>query len=487
VSLVAVLGCSGSEHEARYAAEKKFYQANKVKAEWAESSNKEKSRFIDRAIDEYRAIVDEFGDQTEVEGIEEIVLSAQMSLAEIELQTGRILEALDDFEKVADLEGEGLLVARMEALYRAAQLSERIRDYDRAMSLCERFYSEYLSIDNMLAMESIEPLHLTVPLTLSALARETDNPHMEALWLQRAETLYAALIDGSPAPSIVKQAGFNILTAYTQQRKWEKALAQLDKLEQRYEESADQVGVRFLRVKVYQEGLNDPAKASELCRSIYEDYPSSDNAPTAMLVDAVMNIRLGNAAGGEALYKRVVDDYGNYPNAVVEAKWQLASIEDARDEWPEALLSYKAIAAEYPTTRYGFESPLRIAQGFERRGDAKTAADAYGRAVDAYQKVVDGRHSDAIKLTAEDYILQVYVRQKRWQEAVEHLTGLVPKYPKYVAILQGNYLTAARIYENELNDDTKAVEMLRQCIDVYPESRAARTAEERIDRLSAQK
>ena len=63
----------------------------------------------------------------------------------------------------------------------------------------------------------------------------------------------------------------------------------------------------------------------------------------------------------------------------------------------------------------------------------------------------------------------------------------IQKYPHHTAILQGNYVTAAAIYADELNDKEKAIEMLRLCIDIYPETSTADVARQRLDKLNAQK
>jgi tetratricopeptide (TPR) repeat protein len=487
VALASGLGCSGSEDRIRHKAERRLFEADKVRSEWARSSNRENSRFVDRAIGEYRSIVDDFGDQTDIEGVKTAVITAQLRLAEIELQTGRILAALDDLEEAAKHEGPDVNEARVFAIYRAAEVAEAIGDNNRAVTLYERFTRDYLESDDLHGRESIPPNYLTTPLKLAQLARSADSPHVEAVWLQKAEALYGSLIETDTRPAIVKQAEFNLLTTYVQQQRWQNALALLDTLAHKYTDTSDQVGVRFMRANVYHTGLNDVARASDLYRELYETYPAAPEASSAMLLDAALSLRLGRVEQAETLYKQVLDDYGNRPQAVAEARWQIAFIAEERGDWQEASLHYKAITDAYPTTLYGLESPLRVAAGFARLGEPEAAAAAYQRALQGYQRIVDDHHPTATRLSAEDYILQVYVRQKQWDAAIQHLTHLVQKYPNHTAILQGNYVTAAAIYADELNDREKAIEMLRQCIDLYPESSTANVARERLDKLNTQK
>jgi tetratricopeptide (TPR) repeat protein len=485
--LAAGLGCAKSEDRLRHAAEKRLFEADKVRSEWARSSNRANSRFIDRTIGEYRSIVEEFGGHTDIEGMETIVIAAQIRLADIELQTGRILAALDDLEAASKIGGSGAHEARVFATYRAAEVAEAIRDRDRAVSLYERFASDYLESDDLSTMQSIPPNYLTTPLKLAQLARDADSPHVEGVWLKKAESLYGSLIETASAPSVVKQAEFNLVTTYVQQQRWQNALTLLDTLSYKYTDTSDQVSVRFLRANIYHNGLDDVKRASDLYRKIYEDFPTASEASSAMLLDAALRLRLGTVEEAETLYRRVLDDYAGYSQAVAEARWQIAFIAEGRGDWQEASLHYKAIADAYPTTFYGLESPLRVAAGFTRLGETEAAAAAYRRALDGYKRIVDGSYPLTTKLPAEDYILQVYVRQKQWDAAIKHLTDLLQKYPNHTAILQGNYVTAASIYADELDNKAKAIEMLNECIDLYPESSTARLARERLEELNAQR
>ena len=109
-----LLGCGG-ESSKRYEAEKSLFSARKMRDDVIRGSIKEP--FLERAIQNYRDIVNEYGgSMADIEGLGEIVVSAQMELAELEFKTGMLEGALEDFDKAIDL-ADDIPPARANALY----------------------------------------------------------------------------------------------------------------------------------------------------------------------------------------------------------------------------------------------------------------------------------------------------------------------------------------------------------------------------------
>jgi tetratricopeptide (TPR) repeat protein len=477
---VAVNGCTRDQKETRYAAEKRLFQAQKMRNELMASIASERVEFLDKTLEQYRGIVADYEDKIgKVDGVEVIVISAQMDIAEIEFRAGMVPEARDDFERVLTLE-KSTPKARRSALYSAAYLSESIQEREHSIDLYEQFYGEYLSLDSAMATVLLDTRYLLTPLRLSELSREIGNEYEEALWLQRAEVLYRWLLDNVTHPGPLKDVHLNLLTTLVQQGKWDEALSHIARLKERYAAPADQASIRFIEAKIHQSGKNDHKKASALCRSIYEDFPMSSEAPSALLLDANIHLASEDVAKAEEIYKLVVENYQRSEEACAEAEWQLAQIEEARDDWAEASLRYKSITRKYPATMQGMKAPLQVAGGHEARGETDAARAAYRRAVEEYKQIAANERRTAMRVLAEDYILQVYTRQEAWQDAIDHLLTLPDKYPQYER-MRVNYFTAANIYKDELRDREKAIEILNTCIDKYPNSSVARLAEERIE------
>ena len=99
LALILLLqGCGNSDESPRYEAEKALFKARKMREDLAGGNIKDP--FLDRAIESFRGVVKDYrDDMLEVEGLEEIVVSAQMDLAELEFRIGRYPDSRKDFEE----------------------------------------------------------------------------------------------------------------------------------------------------------------------------------------------------------------------------------------------------------------------------------------------------------------------------------------------------------------------------------------------------
>jgi len=478
---VALTSCSRGEP--RYRAEKMLFEANKMNAELSQTLNRPSGEFLDRTLSAYRKIVEEFSPKMhEEEGLEKLVISAQIALGELEFRAGRLAQARDDFVHVLDLE-RNEPGARMNAIYSAGVLSELMRDPEGAIEYYEDFFNDYLSVEQAPATSREQMRYLVTPLKLAELSKATGNEHSAALWLMRAEALYTGLIDSGVQGELLMNANFNLLTALIQQEKWDEADKLAEAIARNYRQPISAASIDFLRARIREHGFGDHEGALAFYKSVWADHPHSADAPKAMLAAAAIQLRLEKPDAARELYERVADDYAGDAAAAGEAEWQLAQMAVENKDWAEASLRYRSILASYPRTSYAYEAPIQLALGYRRLGEEDNATNWFDRALGGYREIIDDRNASLPeKVTAEEYILQVYTLQKRWKEAVKHLTGMPERYPDFASLRQ-NYLTAAEIYEKELDDVPAAIDCLEECRRRYPDSSAAKTAEAELQRL----
>jgi TolA-binding protein len=221
--------------------------------------------------------------------------------------------------------------------------------------------------------------------------------------------------------------------------------------------------------------MQDNERALELYRDVYKRYPESVEAPRAMLAAGAIEVGRGDVAAARSLFEAVTDVYQHHVGAAAEAEWQLAQIEEAQQEWVEASLRYKSIAKTYPGTSRALEAPLHVARLYEELGESSATRTAYERAIRDYKKITGGPHPLDTRIRAEDYIYQAYVLQGDWEQGARHLLELPERYPRYEPY-RDNYVIAARIYDEELDDRSKAIDALERCIEKYPGTSAAGAA-----------
>ena len=146
VTIIAVLtvasGCGGDRKSPTYEAERDLFDARRYASELTfPTLNRE---FLDRTLAAYRKIIEDYSGVTEsVEGMDLLVVTAQMELAELEFRASMFEDARKDFLIAYEIAGN-VPAARANALWSAAFISRETGDSDRALELFTRFHEEFL-------------------------------------------------------------------------------------------------------------------------------------------------------------------------------------------------------------------------------------------------------------------------------------------------------------------------------------------------------
>ena len=480
--LVILGGCGQAGSDIVYNAEKALFEARKLRSELSTRWVIAGTDFLDQTLTSYRTLIDSYSDRMyRIDGLELIVVSGQMDLAEVLFQASMLPEARAEFEKAFDM-AKNVPQARIVALYSAAHLSEQIEDRDRAIILFERFHELFLGREQVAATVEINSQYMIVPLKLAELYQAFEKKSAEKDWLDRAELFYRELIGQLDTPELLKTARYNLLATILQAKQWEKGLELLQEFLDLFEDDEDRGAFLFLEAKVYQDGLNQPRQAFNLFKKLHDDRPDLPQAPSALLSAAALAKKLKRTAEAEQLYKQVMLEYPNTPSVMAEAQWQLAGFEEERDNWPEASARYQKLSKEHPTTVQGLEAPLKIARNFQDDNEADAARVALRRALRSYEKLLTYQYPLPTKIIIEQYVIRTLIELEQWTETVDRLLALPGRYPGYRRFRM-NYLTAASIQAEELKDVEAGRTTLNKCIQLYPGSRTASLAGEQMKNL----
>lgn len=485
ITLILLLqGCGNSDESPRYQAEKALFKARKMREDLATGTIKDP--FLDRTLESFRAIVKDYrGDMLEVEGLEEIVVSAQMDLAELEFRVGRFEASRKDFEEAITL-AAGVPPARANAIYSCGVISEEMQESQRAIEYYERFVNEYFAEENFTETASWNDQYLIVPLTISKLYARLGMREKATRWLEQTEVLYAMLIEATDRENVRKDARFNLLTAYLEGKKWRRAIEHIEELKRIYDGSPDIPGLLFIEAMVTDNGFGKPGEAIDRYKSIQEAYPDSREAPRALLAAADIHKRENRYDEALELYRTVTKRYREAAAEVVQAEWQIAEILAAQGKWNEASLKYKEIYQNFPRSEQGLKAPLAVIRNYIEKKEQDAARAAYDQAVDHYERLISSQVPYLVKVLAESHIVTAHSLMERWEEAAARLLVLPDRYPRYPRFW-GNYLMAASIYEKELGKPDRAAEVLEQCIERYPGTALAAEAEKQYTRLTEAK
>ncbi|MCK4349611.1 MAG: tetratricopeptide repeat protein, partial [Candidatus Krumholzibacteria bacterium] len=380
LALILLLqGCGNSDESPRYQAEKALFKARKMREDLASGTIKDP--FLDRAIESFGDIVKNYrDDMLEVEGLEEIVVSAQMDLAELEFRTRRFEASRKDFEEAIPL-AAGVPPARANAIYSCGVISEDMREPEKAIEYYERFVEEYFTDENFVVTAGWNTRYLIIPLTLHGLYVKMGKIDEAAGWLDRAEQLYTRLIDRTESEAIRKETRYNLLTAYLQGRKWQRSIEHIKELKRLYPEGLDMPGLLFLEAKLTDEGFGKPSQAIDQYKSVQETYPDSREAPRALLAAADIHLREKRHDEALAIYRTVVDSYRDATAEMVQAEWQIAVILAAQGHWNEASLKYKEIYQNFPRSKQGLRAPIVLITHYREKNEQDAARAAYEQAL----------------------------------------------------------------------------------------------------------
>ncbi|HSG29005.1 MAG TPA: tetratricopeptide repeat protein [Candidatus Krumholzibacterium sp.] len=480
IAMPFMISCSGEGNGDLYRAEKDLYSARKLNGELVLATmNRE---FLDRTIDAYRKVVSGYSSMTgSIDGMEMIVVSAQMELAELEFRAGMLEAAREDF-LTASAMAVSIEEARANAVWSAAYISMEMGDLERSLSLFEKFVDDFLTPEKAERTFRMNGRYLVTPIRIAELNTRLGDEKRAKEWFDRAVSIYQGLIASSGDSLVVRETRYDLLTARLQGGDWNGAAETVAEMKRIYANRIDTPSLLFIEAKVEAEGLGRTARAVPALRKIIDEYPDSHQKLPAMLMLASLHMKEGRLEEAVALYGEILEKHGNATREAAEASWQMAAIAESQGNWVDASLHYKSTYTNYPSTVQGMESPIRIASHFREIGESAAAAGAYARARELYERLMSEQYGEGIRIMAEEYYIRSLSEEKKWAEAAERLLGLPDRYPDYHKFRQ-NYLLAASIYEKEMGDTAKAVSVLERCVSDHPDSPLAGEAQRQLDRI----
>ncbi len=473
-------GCGSGGKSPGYEAEKALFEARKHAGELTfPNLNRE---FLDRTLAAYRKIIEDYtGETGSIEGLDLIVVTAQMELAELEFRASMFDDARKDFLHAYEIAGN-VPAARANALWSAAFISRESGDTAEALRLFTKFHEEYLSGEKILATARLNRRYLLTPIRIAEICNVMADTDCAGKWLGEAEMTYRHVIRSNASEELRKEARYNLVSTYLLGEEWTKARNTIREMRKIYGNEADIPSLLYLEARVELDGFGNRESAVSVLDRIVTEHPRSKEAPTALLMKGNIFLDEGKYDDAASAYNMVLEEYGGTGPETVEAAWQLAILEERRKNWIEASLHYKSVYTSFPTTIQGLEAPLRIAAHYKGIGETEAMEAAYERAAEHYEHLSSLQYSETIRIVAEEYHVRTLIEQERWEEAAGRLLALPGRYPQYHSFKE-NCLMAASIYENRLGDPERAAEILQSCAARYPGTPLAAEALKQFERI----
>jgi tetratricopeptide (TPR) repeat protein len=477
--LISSCGKNGGK-SITYKAEKALFRARKMRSNL--SPTNVNSEFMTKTLQTYRDIVIEYKPFREKSrALDTLVITCQMELAQLEFHSGLLEKSREDFKTAISL-SDSITAVKVNAIYSVALISDQLHDIQTAIEYYKKLYNEFLQTKTYSSIAALNIQYLKTPLKLGELYASSGEETEADKWYRKAEELFTHIIEKEKRPEYAKEAKFNKLTTLLQSKQWDKAKSYLQTLKKEYNSSEELPALLYVESQIELNGFNNKDKALKLLKQIEDKYPKADEAPRALLAAGGIKFRGNQYEEAKKLYNKVIEKYSGRDNEVVETTWMIAKIEEKNGNWVEAFLHYKSIYKKYPITIQGLEAPLKIASHFTETGEKTAAKNAFLNAREHYSKLTGDQYSRGVQLIAEEYLIKSLVTEKKWDKAVDQLLSLISKYPWYTPFRE-NFIRAALICENKLNDKKRAVTILNECIENFPESPLAEEAKKHLNRI----
>lgn len=179
------------------------------------------------------------------------------------------------------------------------------------------------------------------------------------------------------------------------------AQAAVDKLISDFNSSAEEIAEAIDDVADACGTKRNYTKARQLYQYIVTSWPTAEYAVEAQADVVRFSILLGDEAGAQAAYDKLLADFGGHKNAAEEVE-DLADLYRERQDYIKARGLYQHIVTNWPTTDRALNAQGRVADCCIRLGDKTGAQAAYDGMLAAF-----GNHpqlSESIYFDAEEYI-----------------------------------------------------------------------------------
>lgn len=228
------------------------------------------------------------------------------------------------------------------------------------------------------------------------------------------------------------------------------------------------------------------ARAVGLLNDFAKQYPKSNLGVSAEFSIAGLYIAKKEFSEARAQLQSIITKHKNADKVCSEALFLIGNSYELQDKWALALEQYKKLMQNYTITTKGLEIPIYIAQHYKAKYEPDKMIAALGEAISHYKAISAKYPATPLSFNMDMLAVQCYMEIKDWQSAVNTLNSMLTTY-NGKANLEEILLSLAGIYDQDLNNPAKAIEILEILLKEYPKSKYANTAKELIKRLSAKK
>jgi tetratricopeptide (TPR) repeat protein len=425
-------------------------------------------------------------DPNVVADIRRIQLETRIALANLYFLSERYEDAGTMYERTlgaADLGLERTLDARLGAarsLYLAGESSEvmhQCAEMFRQISTSEEFWSGRFVPD---------PVFIDIPVVLVRLYRESGDQAKFDEFRPLAGDFYQRVAATWPEKDIAWQALLGDVQLHLVDKNWSGAADRIAAIidQPGPATTADREGLRLLLGEIYAFALRDTTRAEETLAAVERSSPESALAYAARYDRAAMKLESGDADAAMRAFRALEQDQKTPGDVAARAMFARAKVLEGRGAWDEAVQLLRRMQQLYPYAPPSIEAPIIVTRHYVATGESVLAERTIERAREYYLSLLDRNGPyPGNRMGVQDALAESYASAGRAAEGAA-LLGSAPSAWDDASTAAG-LLKSAEVYATVLNDSVQAREMLKKCIERFPETRYSKMAARRLDELSA--
>ena len=226
----------------------------------------------------------------------------------------------------------------------------------------------------------------------------------------------------------------------------------------------------------------DIKSAQATFEKVVSTYPTDPTTAQALLRIGDIYYQQKNYLKSREILSGISNRFPKQGRIIAQAQYLIAQSYEKQGQWDRAINEFESITTNFPTTIQALEVPLHIATYYLQQGNSKLAQTFYDKAIDQYQKLLEKYPKTQLELLALKYTARCYTLQNKWKESIETLDKIIAKYPQTSDAYEA-LLTQATIFEQKLNQKSKAKEIYSEILNRFPNNPSASDIKKKMESL----
>jgi tetratricopeptide (TPR) repeat protein len=418
-----------------------------------------------------------------VADIRAIHTSARVALANLYFLSERYFEAGKMYEKTIEAGLE--LGGEMEARLGAARAHYLAGETTGVMQQCAEMFRHVSESDEFWSGKFVpDEVFMTIPVVITRLYRETADSSAYRDYHRVATEFYARVAATWPGTPIAHQAALGNVQLCLVDDDWHGAAERVRAMLAAGTPDGEAEGLQLLLGEIHAFALKDPAAARAIFDEVEERGGDSAAAYAARYDRAALDLELGEETEAMAAFRALENDEKAPGEVVARAMFARATVLERQGTWEDALAILRRMQQVYPHEPPSIEAPILITRHYTATGETVLAERTLERAREYYLSLLDRNGPfTGDRLRVQDALAKSYAAAGRAQEGAA-LLGAAPTSWDDASTATG-LLRSAEVYATALRDTVRAREMLKKCVERFPQTRYSRLAQQRLDELSA--